>query len=235
MQKIFINGLSGKMGQSITRLIKDRKDFEIIKDEDFSLAEIVIDFSHPLATSKIVKKCLESKIPLIIGTTGLEEEQIKQINDAANTIPILLAANMSVGINELKKSIQLYINNESDDLSCLIEETHHLQKIDKPSGTALEIKNFIEYVDKRNVIKSIKINSIRLKDVYGIHKVTFYNENKINTFKHEVLSRDIFALGALQLSKVIKRLKPNLYSISDILNWTKSLKKTIFSIEYTNF
>tara|TARA_B100000902_G_C27214361_1_gene866160 strand:+ start:329 stop:985 length:657 start_codon:yes stop_codon:yes gene_type:complete len=218
MQKIFINGLSGKMGQSITRLIKDRKDFEIIKDEDFSLAEIVIDFSHPLATSKIVKKCLESKIPLIIGTTGLEEEQIKQINDAANTIPILLAANMSVGINELKKSIQLYINNESDDLSCLIEETHHLQKIDKPSGTALEIKNFIEYVDKRNVIKSIKINSIRLKDVYGIHKVTFYNENKINTFKHEVLSRDIFALGALQLSKVIKRLKPNLYSISDILN-----------------
>lgn len=235
MQKIFINGLSGKMGQSITRLIKDRKDFEIIKDEDFSLAEIVIDFSHPLATSKIVKKCLESKIPLIIGTTGLEEEQIKQINDAANTIPILLAANMSVGINELKKSIQLYINNESDDLSCLIEETHHFQKIDKPSGTALEIKNFIEYVDKRNVIKSIKINSIRLKDVYGIHKVTFYNENKINTFKHEVLSRDIFALGALQLSKVIKRLKPNLYSISDILNWTKSLKKTIFSIEYTNF
>ena len=218
MQKIFINGLSGKMGQSITRLIKDRKDFEIIKDEDFSLAEIVIDFSHPLATSKIVKKCLESKIPLIIGTTGLEEEQIKQINDAANTIPILLAANMSVGINELKKSIQLYINNESDDLSCLIEETHHLQKIDKPSGTALEIKNFIEYVDKRNVIKSIKINSIRLKDVYGIHKVTFYNENKINTFKHEVLSSDIFALGALQLSKVIKRLKPNLYSISDILN-----------------
>ena len=218
MQKIFINGLSGKMGQSITRLIKDRKDIEIIKDEDFSLAEIVIDFSHPLATSKIVKKCLESKIPLIIGTTGLEEEQIKQINDAANTIPILLAANMSVGINELKKSIQLYINNESDDLSCLIEETHHLQKIDKPSGTALEIKNFIEYVDKRNVIKSIKINSIRLKDVYGIHKVTFYNENKINTFKHEVLSRDIFALGALQLSKVIKRLKPNLYSISDILN-----------------
>jgi len=218
MQKIFINGLSGKMGQSITRLIKDRKDFEIIKDEDFSLAEIVIDFSHPLATSKIVKKCLESKIPLIIGTTGLEEEQIKQINDAANTIPILLAANMSVGINELKKSIQLYINDESDDLCCLIEETHHVQKIDKPSGTALEIKNFIEYVDKRNVIKSIKINSIRLKDVYGIHKVTFYNENKINTFKHEVLSRDIFALGALQLSKVIKRLKPNLYSISDILN-----------------
>lgn len=206
------------MGQSITRLIKDRKDFEIIKDEDFPLAEIVIDFSHPLATSKIVKKCLESKIPLIIGTTGLEEEQIKQINDAANTIPILLAANMSVGINELKKSIQLYINNEFDDLSCLIEETHHLQKIDKPSGTALEIKNFIEYVDKRNVIKSTKINSIRLKDVYGMHKVTFYNENKINTFKHEVLSRDIFALGALQLSKVIKRLKPNLYSISDILN-----------------
>ena len=218
MQKIFINGLSGKMGQSITRLIKDRKDFEIIKDEDFSLAEIVIDFSHPLATSKIVKKCLESKIPLIIGTTGLEEEQIKQINDAANTIPILLAANMSVGINELKKSIQLYINNESDDLSCLIEETHHLQKIDKPSGTAIEIKNFIEDVDKRNIIKSIKINSVRLNNIYGIHKITFYNKNKVNLFKHEALTRDVFAEGALHSSKVIKNLKPNIYKLSDILN-----------------
>mgnify|MGYP001361355194 CR=1 FL=1 len=218
MQNIYINGISGKMGQSITKLIKEGNEFAIIKDEDFSLADTVIDFSHPLSTSKIVKKCIENKIPLIIGTTGLDVEQIKQINDAANNIPILLAANMSFGINDLKKSIQLYIDNELDDLSCLIEEIHHTQKTDKPSGTAIEIKNFLEYVDKENIIKSIKINSIRKKDVYGIHKIAFYNKNKINTFKHEALSRDVFARGALQSVKAIKKLKPNIYKISDILN-----------------
>ena len=218
MQKVYINGISGKMGQSISKLIKAGNDFRIIADDEFSSAETVIDFSHPLSTSKIIKKCVENRIPLIIGTTGLKEEQIKQINDAKNTIPVLLAANMSIGIHNLKNSIKLYIDNELDDLKCLIEETHHTQKLDKPSGTAIEIKNFLDHIDKRDIIKFKKINSIRKKDVFGIHKITFYNENKIKSFKHEALSRDIFAKGALRSSKAIKKLKPNLYKISDILN-----------------
>ena len=218
MQKVYINGISGKMGQSISKLIKAGNDFRIIADDEFSSAETVIDFSHPLSTSKIIKKCVENRIPLIIGTTGLKEEQIKQINDAKNTIPVLLAANMSIGIHNLKKAIKFYIDNELDDLNCLIEETHHIQKLDKPSGTAIEIKNFLDYIDKRDIIKSKKIKSIRKKDVFGIHKITFYNENKIKSFKHEALSRDIFAKGALRLPKAIKKLKPNLYKISDILN-----------------
>ena len=218
MQKVYINGISGKMGQSISKLIKAGNDFRVIADDEFSSAETVIDFSHPLSTSKIIKKCVENRIPLIIGTTGLKEEQIKQINDAKNTIPVLLAANMSIGIYNLKNSIKLYIDNELDDLKCLIEETHHTQKLDKPSGTAIEIKNFLDHIDKRDIIKFKKINSIRKKDVFGIHKITFYNENKIKSFKHEALSRDIFAKGALRSSKAIKKLKPNLYKISDILN-----------------
>ena len=218
MQKVYINGISGKMGQSISKLIKAGNDFRIIADDEFSSAETVIDFSHPLSTSKIIKKCVENIIPLIIGTTGLKEEQIKQIHDAKNTIPVLLAANMSIGIHNLKNSIKLYIDNELDDLKCLIEETHHTQKLDKPSGTAIEIKNFLDHIDKRDIIKFKKINSIRKKDVFGIHKITFYNENKIKSFKHEALSRDIFAKGALRSSKAIKKLKPNLYKISDILN-----------------
>ena len=218
MQKVYINGISGKMGQSISKLIKAGNDFRVIADDEFSSAETVIDFSHPLSTSKIIKKCVENRIPLIIGTTGLKEEQIKQINDAKNTIPVLLAANMSIGIHNLKNSIKLYIDNELDDLKCLIEETHHTQKLDKPSGTAIEIKNLLDHIDKRDIIKFKKINSIRKKDVFGIHKITFYNENKIKSFKHEALSRDIFAKGALRSSKVIKKLKPNLYKISDILN-----------------
>ena len=218
MQKVYINGISGKMGQSISKLIKAGNDFRVIADDEFSSAETVIDFSHPLSTSKIIKKCVENRIPLIIGTTGLKEEQIKQINDAKNTIPVLLAANMSIGIHNLKNSIKLYIDNELDDLKCLIEETHHTQKLDKPSGTAIEIKNFLDHIDKRDIIKFKKINSIRKNDVFGIHKITFYNENKIKSFKHEALSRDIFAKGALRSSKAIKKLKPNLYKISDILN-----------------
>ena len=116
------------MGQSISKLIKAGNDFRVIADDEFSSAETVIDFSHPLSTSKIIKKCVENRIPLIIGTTGLKEEQIKQINDAKNTIPVLLAANMSIGIHNLKKAIKFYIDNELDDLNCLIEEKFSLER-----------------------------------------------------------------------------------------------------------
>ena len=98
--------------------------------------------------------------------------------------------------------------------SCEIEETHHTEKIDFPSGTAIDLRNFIMLVDKKNIVKSIKITSFRKENVYGDHKVSFYNKENLRNFVHEALSRDIFAKGALKRAESLFQAKPGLYDLS---------------------
>lgn len=235
MYKVCINGSSGKMGQSLSKLIITSDEFEYVSEDILHESDVVIDFSNPNSTLTIVKKCVDHNVPLIIGTTGFKEDEIDEIQKAGKKIPILLAANMSIGVTNLKGSIELFIKTLNQEMNCLIEETHHIEKLDEPSGTAIELRDLIKSVDIKNNIKTIKINSTRKKDIFGIHKVTFFNESKTYYFMHEALSREVFAQGALFSSKIIIKLKPSIYNFKDILNWTKSLKKAIFSIEYTNF
>ena len=111
MLKIFINGESGKMGASIIKLIDDDDSFIRVEKGDLITADVVIDFSHPNSTLEILQDCLENKKPLVIGTTGLKNNHIKEIEKASKMIPILIASNMSKGIINLKKSLKssLYI------------------------------------------------------------------------------------------------------------------------------
>ena len=125
---------------------------------------------------------------------------------------------MSIGVNNLKESIETFLDQLTDAMDCVIDETHHIEKIDKPSGTSIELIDLIKQIDKNKNIKNIEVNSQRVKDIFGIHKVTFYNKTKSNYFKHEALSRDVFAQGALFSSKIIVGLEPNIYKFKDILN-----------------
>ena len=217
MLKVFINGSSGKMGLSLINLINQNKGFNLISD-DISLSDVVIDFSHPNSTLKIVKECCTKEIPLIIGTTGLNKKILNEITNASNNIPILLASNMSIGILQLKKSIHNFLKHNENKIDCFIEEVHHSKKIDSPSGTAIEINDFIDLIDDKKNVSAIKINSKRVDDVFGIHKITFTNEETSIYFKHEALSRDIFATGALKCASKIHKLKPNIYKFEDIIN-----------------
>ena len=217
MLNVFINGSSGKMGLSLINLINQNKEFNLIT-EDISLSDVVIDFSHPSSTFKIVKECFAKEIPLIIGTTGLNEEILNEIATASKNIPILLASNMSIGIMHLKKSIHDFLKRNENNIDCLIEEIHHSKKVDSPSGTAIEINDFIDHIDDKKNVNSIKINSKRVDDVFGIHKITFTNEETSIYFKHEALSRDIFATGALKCASKIHKLKPYIYKFEDIIN-----------------
>ncbi|MAR95241.1 MAG: 4-hydroxy-tetrahydrodipicolinate reductase [Gammaproteobacteria bacterium] len=210
--KIFINGESGKMGSSIAKLIDDNKNFAKVKQDDFLSANIVIDFSHPNSTAKIVNDCLIHRKPLIIGTTGLKEDIIEKIKKASKTIPIVMGSNMSKGIIDLKKSLQNYIKNNSDSINCIIEETHHTEKIDAPSGTAIELRDYIISLDVNKKIQFIEITSNRIGNVFGIHKVSFIKKDSIKEFKHEALTRDVFAYGALYAAKKIFFLDPSLDS-----------------------
>ena len=103
--------------------------------------------------------------------------------------------------------------DESWDIEIL--ETHHNQKVDAPSGTAIELKNFIELNDDKKLVSSIEIKSKRILDVFGIHEVTFFNDNVHMSFKHEALSRKIFADGALSIAKSINSISPGIYTTQD--------------------
>jgi 4-hydroxy-tetrahydrodipicolinate reductase len=213
MKTIFVNGLSGKMGIAIKDIILDDPDFEIVKT--LSDSDIVIDFSRPQSTISLLEKAKEHKKPLIIGTTGFSENELILIEEASKEIPIMLSFNMSKGIYYFKKNIKHFLKDNSDSIKCLISETHHTQKVDAPSGTAIELKNFIVSNDDKKLVNSIEIESKRILDVFGIHEVTFYNDNVYMSFKHEALSRKIFADGALSIAKSINSISPGMYTTQD--------------------
>ena len=217
MIKVTINGASGKMGTKVSNLIKN-DSFLVECFDDISYSDLVIDFSQPSSTKKILKKCVAEKKPIIIGTTGFSDNDLKEIREAANSIPIVLAANMSRGIFYLKNSLASFIHNNQDKLRCFIEETHHIEKVDKPSGTAIELKKFITEHDNNNFIQDINIKSYRVANIFGTHKIMFCSDNGTICFSHEALSRKIFAEGAITCAKSIDFNKPNLYSFEDIIN-----------------
>lgn len=217
MTNIYINGLSGKMGSSICDLSTNDETISIVND-DIKNADVVIDFSRPDSSLKVLNQCIHYKKPLLIGTTGFNDNQIKTIQEAAKEIPILLSFNMSKGIFTLKKSIKDFLSSNEHILECVIEEVHHKNKVDSPSGTAIELQTLIQDNNLSNNVTSIDIKSERTLDVFGIHKVVFFNNSENIEFKHEALSRKVFANGAIKIAKLILNNEPKLYSTEDFFN-----------------
>ena len=122
---------------------------------------------------------------------------------------------MSKGIYHFKKNIEQFLKDNIDTIECLISETHHTQKVDAPSGTAIELKKFIEINNNKKYITSIEIESKRISDIFGIHEVIFFNDVNQISFKHEALSRKIFADGALSIAKSINSISPGIYTTQD--------------------
>ena len=218
MIKVFINGLSGKMGSSIADIATQQNDLNLIHDKNIKNADVLIDFSRPSSTLNILEDCLDNNIPMVIGTTGFNQAELRAIKEASKKIPILLAFNMSKGIFIIKKSIQDFLESNNNKLNCTIEEVHHTEKVDSPSGTALELKKVIEIADIANNILSLNIESKRVEDVFGIHKVIFSSDSDYIEFKHEALSRKVFAEGAIEISKLISSKSPKMYDLEDFFN-----------------
>ena len=220
MKAIFVNGLSGKMGVAIQNLVSDESGFKIVKKAID--ADLVIDFSRPESTMHLLQEAEKHSKPMIIGTTGFSQNDIKLIEKASKKIPIVLSFNMSKGIYYFKKNIEQFLENNLDSFKCLITETHHTEKVDAPSGTAIELKKFIELNNDQNHITTIEIESKRISDVFGIHEIIFFNDSDHISFKHEALSRNIFADGALSIAKLLNSKSPGMYSVQDFFRY-KSL------------
>lgn len=217
-----IVGISGRMGEALSELITKDPALELVggvrkegsKDLEksiFSLAsksDVIIDFSFPTALKDILKASTFYKKPLIIGTTGYSQEELGEIKKASNSIAILQSFNFSLGIAICKALTKLASKKAFGLFDIEISETHHVNKKDKPSGTALILKDAIGH--------EVKIRSFRKGLVVGKHKVSFSSDEEKFEISHEALSRNVFAKGAIACAKFIINKPPKLYSIEDI-------------------
>jgi 4-hydroxy-tetrahydrodipicolinate reductase len=199
-------------------------------------ADVVIDFSRPDSLETIIKFCKEKNLPLVLCTTGFSEEQINIINDSSKSIPIFRSANMSLGINVVNSILKQVSSLLYDSFDIEIIEKHHNQKVDAPSGTALLLADTIKssileetkYVNGRDGISKrqnneIGIHAIRGGNIIGEHSVIFAGQSEIIEIKHEALSRDVFAVGALRASEFIIGKTPGMYNMDDLI--IESIKK----------
>ena len=209
------------MGQAIQAQCKqsDLKAMDFHSQEkDLNNISAVVDFSSPDGFIICANYCIENKIPLISGTTGLSDEHLEIVSTAKKSIPILLASNMSLGIANLKSSIEQYLSSISTPSKCKIIEIHHTNKKDSPSGTAIEIQSFLENLPGSKIDSPIEVQSQRIGDIFGIHRIVFNNAEGVTTFQHIANSRNVFARGALQAAKWIHSQENGEYSFADFLN-----------------
>jgi len=232
--KIAINGFYGRMGQAIFNLSLENKfivsvgidkEDKLETIEGLKLSEsltelkefydVVIDFSLPEPSVKAVIECESLGKPITIGTTGFSDEQKQIIADASKNIPILLAPNMSKGVNASLQSIS-DLSRLLSDYAVSIEETHHKNKVDSPSGTALKIAEVV--ADAKNLEKSdINITSYREEGEIGVHKTVFKSDDDEIIIYHNAFNRKIFAKGALETSQWIAKQRPGLYTYKNFM------------------
>lgn len=210
--KYGIIGASGKMGKEIESVFYEA-DYECVFKYDLEgeweteNPKLLIDFSLPIVFEKVIEFANKFKVPLIIGTTGLSKEQLKSLKNLSEKIPIVQSYNFSIGIQLLLKCLES-IKDEVAGWDIEIEETHHRFKKDKPSGTAIMIKNLLD--------DNIPISSLRLGNVPGIHNIQFGSLGEILKIEHQALSRRTFADGVLRAAKFILNKKIGLFSFKDV-------------------
>jgi 4-hydroxy-tetrahydrodipicolinate reductase len=198
--------------------------------------DVMIDFSLPAGTMKCIDACEAKKVPMVIGTTGLDGAQLERLGAAAKKIPIVFAPNMSVGVNLLLSIVGGVAKALGDGYDVEIVEMHHRFKKDAPSGTALKLAEEIAKAAGRDLRKhavygregivgerkpgEIGIHAVRGGDVVGEHTITFAGLGERIELTHKAASRETFARGALRAAKFLLCKKPGLYSMLDVLGIT---------------
>ncbi len=249
MINLVISGCGGKMGQVVARLAAqdgalqtvcgidpyDTKmhDFPVVKhpDECLCKADVVIDFSHPDMLPGLLAYGKQNHVALVLATTGLSEEQVREIHAAAKEIPIFKSANMSLGVNLLINLVKKAAAVLEDTFDIEIIEKHHNQKIDAPSGTALMIADEIakvltnkpEYVYDRHSVRQkrakneIGLHAVRGGTIVGEHEVLFAGGDEIIEITHKAMSKEVFAAGAIKAAKFLAGKGAGLYDMADLM------------------
>lgn len=250
MIKVGINGATGRMGCEIIQIIDDSpeiyklafaKSLSIDSGNKLSCVEfplttgvdVVIDFSSPESCMETLAWCKQHGIPLVIGTTGFNPEELELIRDISKDIAIVLSPNMSLSVNVLF-AISRLVGKYLPDADVEIMETHHRYKKDAPSGTALRIGEAIaegrgvSLADVANYSRprvatetrpasEIGFAVMRGGDVVGKHTASFFIDGEELNLTSEITSRKSFAAGALTAAKFLVGKKSGLFAMSDVL------------------
>ncbi len=224
------------IGRDIGHILNGKNNNVIVSDdlnESLLGCDAVIDFTQPINTVNCSNICAKLGVAHIIGTTGFDENQENEILSSSSKIPIVKTGNMSLGINILTKLVEKVAKSLDLDFDVEILEMHHKNKIDSPSGTALMLGKSVargrgkklsdlasynkEGITGEREKGNIGFASLRGGGVIGEHEVIFASENEKISIKHEALSRNIFANGALKAAIWAVDKNPGLYDMSDVL------------------
>ncbi|MDM1520973.1 4-hydroxy-tetrahydrodipicolinate reductase [Myroides odoratimimus] len=226
----------GKMGQIIERIAIERGHEIVLRKrssdtyEGLKKADVAIDFSVPSAAVQNITTCFELNIPIISGTTGWLEEYDQMVDLCTKSNgAFLYGSNFSLGVNlffELNSYLAKMMNN-LNDYKVSMEEIHHTQKLDAPSGTAISLANgIIENTDytawtlDTPDANQIHINAKRIDSVPGTHSVFYDSAIDQIEIKHTAHNREGFALGAVVAAEWIQN-KKGIFSMKDVLNLKK--------------
>lgn len=247
MLRVIISGYSGSMGKVLTKCANEDSELEIVcgssKDdldvpfktyhkmsEVEELADVIIDFSHHSTIDDTLSYAIKTKTPIVIATTGFNDEELEKIKESSNIIPIFHSSNMSLGVNVLIKLVK-EAAKALNGFDIEIIEKHHNKKLDAPSGTAVMIANGVkevlpdsEYIygrhgrsDKRSS-NEIGIHAIRGGTIVGEHTTIFAGHDEVVEIKHSAQSKDIFAKGAIAAAKFLVKQEAGYYNMNNMLN-----------------
>ena len=242
---IILSGYEGHMGREVRACVAANEAFHITAGVDpmtdgaegicvktfpecRAEADVIIDFSHHSLTEQLLSFAEERKLPVVLATTGQTAEEQNRIRQAAERIPVFLAANYSLGIATMidlvHRAVALYPDAEIE-----IVEQHHDRKLDAPSGTALALFQAVKDVrpqaeahtgrsgmGKRRP-EEVGIHAVRMGNIAGIHEVMICTQNECLTLKHQAFSRGVFAEGSLKAAGFLVKQGPGLYDMKDLL------------------
>lgn len=251
MTNIVLQGICGRMGRVLIDMIGQRQDCRVVAGVDNAACEgmpcpvvdapeglaalaqkpdVVIDFSLPQATDKLLDYCAANGLPCVICTTGLSDDIKAKMKDASAKTAVFFSGNMSLGINllsHLVKKAQAVL--EGFDIE--IVEKHHHTKVDAPSGTALMLADAANeaaggryhYVYDRHAVRQqrdpdeLGIHSVRGGSIVGEHEVIFAGPDEVVSLSHIAYSRKVFASGAVAAALYLAGKGPGLYDMDDML------------------
>ena len=243
--KILLCGYGGHMGREVRACAERAENAEIVAGVDPMIpaegvcvpsfdacgaeADVIIDFSHHSMTGALLDYAEAKGLPVVLATTGQTEEEKARIREAAEKVPVFLAANYSLGIATLtdlvKRAVALYPDGEIE-----IVEQHHDRKLDAPSGTALALFSAVKEVRPeatancgrsgmgKRTKDEVGIQAIRMGNIVGVHEVMIGTQNERITLKHEAFSRGVFAEGSIKAAAFLVGKAPGMYDMKDLLN-----------------
>ncbi len=239
--KIVVTGSKGRMGQAIIALAAHDPELKVVGQVDMGDdiesviggADVVVDFSFHAATLSMAQAAADHRKAVVIGTTGHSDDEKSQIRTLQSRIPMVWAANFSVGVNLLfaltRKAAEVLGSSYDQE----IVEMHHRLKKDAPSGTAARLAEILAEVKLQELKRlarhgregivgertsqEIGIHAVRGGDVVGDHTVIFAGIGERVELTHKASSRETFARGALRAARWVVNRKPGLYDMQDVL------------------